>query len=166
RSDIVVGSKRHVASMLSYPWQRRWISYLYNLMVRIIFAVRISDTQAGIKVFKRAALDILLPRILVKRYAFDLELLTVAHHYGYKIVDAPVVVEYRRGGNMGRIGFGDMWHVFKDTVAVFYRMYVMRFYLKRLVRDVRVGRLSVLRGHRPTVSQEDAAAQAGSSETN
>ncbi|MBI1870771.1 MAG: glycosyltransferase [Chlamydiae bacterium] len=130
-ADVVVGSKRHAASVLQkYPKRRRFISYSYNLMVRILFASQISDTQTGLKLFKREVLDDIFHRILVKRFAFDVELLMVAHHLGYKIMDAPVVLDFNRPHRMGRVRLGDILRTWQDTLAVFYRLYVRKWYVK------------------------------------
>ncbi|MBI1884576.1 MAG: glycosyltransferase [Chlamydiae bacterium] len=130
-ADIVVGSKRHAASVLQrYPKRRRIISYFYNLIVRILFASKISDTQTGLKLFKKKVLDDIFHRVLVKRFAFDVELLMVAHHLGYKIVDAPVVLDFNRPHRMGRVRVRDILRTWQDTLAVFYRLYWKKTYLK------------------------------------
>ncbi|MBU0478655.1 glycosyltransferase family 2 protein [bacterium] len=131
-SDIVIGSKRHSASVLNYPKRRKIISYVYNLLVRILFASQIRDTQTGLKVFKRKVLDSLFHVILVKRFAFDVELLMVAHHIGYKISDAPIEINFGREQRIGRIRVIDILSTYWDTLAVFYRMYLRRYYIKRL----------------------------------
>ena len=66
------------------------------------------------------------PKVLVKRYAFDLELLVLAHHYGFSIAEAPVVVNYR--GKFGHIGMRTVFKIWWDTMAVFYRLNLKRYY--------------------------------------
>jgi hypothetical protein len=67
-----------------------------------------------------------LPRILVKRFAFDIEVLANAHRLGYEIVDAPVRIQFRR--DIGRIRFRDAMNILIDTLAIFYRMHILRYY--------------------------------------
>ena len=130
-ADIVIGSKRHSASILKeYPKRRRVISYVYNLMVRVLFASHFRDTQTGLKLFKKSVLDDIFHRILVKRFAFDVELLMVAHHLGYKIMDAPVVLDFNRSHRMGRVRIRDLFHTWQDTLAIFYRLYIRKWYLR------------------------------------
>ena len=131
-SDIVIGSKRHSASILNYPRRRKIISYAYNLLVRILFASQIKDTQTGLKVFKRKVLDSLFHVILVKRFAFDVELLMVAHHIGHRISDAPIEINFGREQKIGRIRVIDILNTYWDTLAIFYRMYLRRYYIKAL----------------------------------
>jgi len=128
RADIVIGSKRHPASVLKYPKRRKIMSYAYNFFVRVLFVTNIKDTQTGIKVFKKEVLDVLFSKILVKKFAFDVELLMVAHHYGYKIVDAPIKLDFCRGHRFGRMKMKDLYYTWMDTLAIFYRMYILKHY--------------------------------------
>src|SRR5256885_973134 len=45
--DAVIGSKRHPLSKVSYPTFRRFQSWVYQLLVRILFDLNIRDTQTG-----------------------------------------------------------------------------------------------------------------------
>ena len=125
-ADAVIGSKFHPASKLDYPLERRVYSFFYYLFVRALFGLPVRDTQTGIKLFKRSVLEKVLPRILVKRFAFDLELLANVHHFGYRIVEAPVTVNFQRVGS--RLRLAAVWNVFLDTLAIFYRMRILRYY--------------------------------------
>lgn len=125
-ADVVIGSKRHERSVLDYPLQRRVISTFYFYIVKALFGLPVRDTQTGLKIFKVEALENALPRILVKRYAFDLELLVNVHHLGYKIVEAPVELTFQR--RLGRIGLKDLYYTGLDTLAVFYRLKILKFY--------------------------------------
>lgn len=126
RADVVIGSKRHPQSHVQYPWRRRVISTTYFWVVKGLFGLPIRDTQTGLKLFRREVLTKVFPHMLVKRYAFDLELLTLAHHFGYRIAQAPVVLETKRYQH--RIRVIDILHTFWDTLAVWYRMHVLHWY--------------------------------------
>ncbi len=138
----VIGSKRHPESTLNYPAPRRLISAAYFFLVKLLFGLPIRDTQTGIKLFKREALAAGLPRLLVKRYAFDLELLANLHHRGYSIAEAPIVVDYK--GRFGRIGLGSIWTILLDTLAVFYRLRILRYYDRPLPQWDQTPRVSIL----------------------
>jgi dolichol-phosphate mannosyltransferase len=125
-SDVVIGSKRHPDSKLDYPMKRRVISAGYFFLVKLLFQLPLRDTQTGLKLFRREVLTKVFPKVLVKRYAFDLELLVLAHHYGFSIAEAPVVVKYR--GKYGHIGLMAVFNIWWDTMAVFYRLKVKRYY--------------------------------------
>ncbi len=123
-ADIVIGSKRHPQSQLNYPLRRKIISNTYYLMIKILFGFPFKDTQTGIKLFKHSALSNIFPKMQVHKYAFDLELLAFAHYHGYKIVEVPVNLDFQRP--IGRIKLKDIYHVFMDTLGVFYRLKVKR----------------------------------------
>ncbi len=130
-ADIVVGSKWHPVSKVNYPLQRKIISRGYGVLVKALFGLRVSDTQLGLKVFKREALEKVLPRLLVKRYAIDIELLAVADRLGYtRIFEAPIELNWSDvvGSSVSANLLGSIWDVFLDTLAVFYRLRIKRYY--------------------------------------
>ena len=125
-ADIVIGSKRHPRSRVNYPAFRRLQSFVYQLLIAALFTINVKDTQSGLKLFRRDVLRSLLPRVLVKRYAFDLELLVVAHHLGYRrIVEAPIEIQEQFSTTTNlRAAF----RVLVDTAAIFYRLRIIRYY--------------------------------------
>ena len=126
KADIVIGSKLHPNSRVNYPLQRKIISFVYYLLVKMLFNLPCHDTQTGLKLFKTEVLRNVLPRVLVKKFAFDLEVLVNAHHLGYKIAEAPIVIKPQR--RYGRIGSRAIFTTGWDTLAIFYRMYILRYY--------------------------------------
>jgi glycosyltransferase involved in cell wall biosynthesis len=125
-ADIVIGSKLHPNSIVSYPASRRIMSWVYYFLVKTLFNLPCHDTQTGLKLFKTEVLRKVFPRILVKRFAFDLEVLVNAHHLGYRITEAPIVLINRRP--YGRIGPRAVSATIWDTLAVFYRMHILKYY--------------------------------------
>jgi glycosyltransferase involved in cell wall biosynthesis len=125
-AGVVIGSKRHPGSQLVYPWHRRLASAVYFAMVKILFGMPIRDTQTGMKLFRREVLEWVFPRLLVKRFAFDLELLAVAHDRGCRIAEAPVRIEF--GEKMGCVRITSVKQIVIDTLAVFYRTKLLRYY--------------------------------------
>jgi len=125
-ADIVIGSKFHPNSVVQYPFQRRLISWAYYLLVRVLFNLPCHDTQTGLKLFRVEVLRNVLPRILVKAFAFDLEILVNAHHLGYKITEAPIVLSTQR--RYGRIGAEAIFTTGLDTLVIFYRMNILKYY--------------------------------------
>lgn len=126
-ADVVIGSKRHPASKLVYPWHRRIVSFVYFALVKLFFGLPIRDTQTGIKLFKTTVLRQVMPRLHASRFAYDLEILALAHHFGYGIAEAPVVLTFQRKA-LGRISWKDIREVWLDTVAIFWRMQVRKTY--------------------------------------
>ena len=126
-ADVVIGSKFHPNSFVKYPFSRRLISLIYYWLIKLLFGLPVRDTQTGLKIFKTKVLSEVFPKILVKQFAFDLEILANAHRLKFKIAEAPIVVRQKRGV-YGRIGLRSMWQTGLDTLAVFYRMYILKYY--------------------------------------
>ena len=129
-ADIIVGSKRHPVSKVAYPLNRKIISKLAQIFIKILFGVAVSDTQAGIKFFKRKVLEDVLPRLIVKKFAFDIEVLAVAKYLGYKrIFEAPIELNFDLSGSVISSNlFKIIGHTFIDTLGIFYRMYILKYY--------------------------------------
>lgn len=129
-SDIVIGSKLHPKSKVTYPWQRKVMSWGYRSMVKLCFGLNISDTQVGLKVFRRKVLEDVLPRLLVKRYAFDIEILAVAHYLGYKkIKEAPITLVFNNWSSITSANFlRTIYLMLWDTAAVYYRLKILKYY--------------------------------------
>lgn len=131
-ADIIVGSKRHPVSKVDYPWQRRVLSIGYQILVWLLFGLKIRDTQVGMKFFRRNVLEKVLPRLLVKRFAFDVEMLAVANSLGYsRIFEAPIDVKLHFGGMSTITNQKFLRTVFAmllDTLAVFYRLKILGYY--------------------------------------
>lgn len=119
QADVLAGVKDPNSNR--FPAPRRMTSSLYRNTVKFLFDLNISDTQTGIKVFKREVLEHSIPRMSVSRFAFDLELLVAASRFGYKIVESPVEVSYVRKGGMGRMKFGALFATFVDTLGIYFR---------------------------------------------
>ena len=77
RLDFAIGSKRHPDSVVHYPRSRRAASWCYQQLNRVLFQLDVRDTQVGLKVFSREVAEKVVPLLLVKQFAFDLELLAV-----------------------------------------------------------------------------------------
>lgn len=129
-ADIVVGSKRHRRSVVQYPWHRRIVSVVYFFLVKLFIGLPVTDTQTGMKLFKREALGPALARMLVKTYAFDLELLSIAHSRGAKIVEAPVRIRF--GNKFGALKASTVKQMSMDSLAVFYRLRILKYYAKAM----------------------------------
>jgi len=128
-ADVVIGSKLHPDSQVQYPGFRRLQSQGYRALVRLLFSLSVRDTQTGLKLFRRRVLADVVPLLAVKRFAFDLELLVVAHHLGYHRIDeAPIRLDYKFQSTITpRAVFNILW----DTAAIFYRLRLLRYYDRR-----------------------------------
>jgi len=146
--DVVIGSKRHPESQVHYPRSRRAGSWVYQQLVRVLFQLDVRDTQVGLKLFRREVVREVMPLLLVKQFAFDLEFLAVANALGYRrIREQPVTLDYRFTGSGVRSAAVLLALV--DTAAIFYRLRVLRYYQRKRSLLPEVGRAD---DHRPDVT--------------
>lgn len=159
--DFAIGSKRHPDSRVHYPRSRRVASWLFQQWVRSLIHLNVRDTQVGLKVYRREVVEEVMPFLLVKRYAFDLELLAVARAFGFgKVRELPIVLDYRFAGSGVRSAA--VLRALVDTAAVCYRLRILRYYQRRRALVGRYGwtRPSGARGAVTVVCTDaDAAAR-------
>lgn len=129
-ADIIVGSKLHPVSKVYYPIERRILSFFSRIWIWLLFGLKVRDTQTGMKVFKREVLVKILPRLLIKQFAFDVETLAVARHLGFKrIYEAPVDLTYNfQSSVMSKSFLYILFKTFLDTLAIFYRLNFLHYY--------------------------------------
>lgn len=138
-ADIVVGSKLHPESKVKYPLPRKILSWGYRTLTHILFGFKVKDTQVGLKFFKKKVAKEVFSKIIVKKFAFDIEVLAVAYKLGYtKIYEAPIKLNF---SGVSSITSKSLWNVIFwmlwDTAAVFYRLKIIRFYDRKQVSKVK-----------------------------
>lgn len=127
KADVIVGSKRHPVSRVNYPALRHLLSIGYHFLVKLLFGIKITDTQSGIKIFRREVIEKIIPRLLVKKYAMDIEMLAVARHLGYRrIFEAPIEVTFDR--TTSSINWQVVLKMLWDSLTVYYRLKIRGYY--------------------------------------
>lgn len=130
-ADIIVGSKRHLASQVNYARSRKILSDGYYFLVKFLFGIKVKDTQAGIKIFKKKVIEKILPRLVEKKFCGDLEILAVSHLLGFKkIYEAPIKMDYSLAFETQAATIKAIWYIFLDTMAIWYRKNILREYDK------------------------------------
>ena len=124
--DIILGSKRHAMSSVKYPIIRRVYSWGYQQLIRVLFRLNIRDTQTGLKLIRRDVLVQALPRMVEKRFAFDLELFVVARLLGFeRFFEAPVTITHQFTST---VSWRSVQGTLQDTLGIFYRRHFLRYY--------------------------------------
>jgi hypothetical protein len=96
--------------------------------VYLLFDVDVTDTQVGMKLFRREVIDAIKPHLAIDRYGFDLEILSLAKMQGHKrIIEAPISMQYFDKNR--RFILFEVWHVAKvawslgkDTLRLYFRL--------------------------------------------
>jgi glycosyltransferase involved in cell wall biosynthesis len=117
RPDFAIGSKRHPESVVVYPRLRRFYSWGYQVLTRLLLGLDVTDTQSGIKLARREIVTELLPILEEDGFTFDLELLAVARRLGYtRVVELPVEIRERFSSTVSpRAAVGMLIHALRLT---------------------------------------------------
>ena len=118
-ADVVIGNKRHTFSSVRYSLKRRIVSMVYNSLIRFLFGFNYQDTQCGIKIFKKYALDRIIENITIKKFAFDLELIVALREMSLRVADAPVTIKEQL--NTGSVTLQSIHNTFIDTLSIWNR---------------------------------------------
>lgn len=91
--DVAVGSRYcNGVNVVNWPLRRVLMSYYASVYVRFVTGMKVQDTTAGFKCYRREVLETIdLDRIHFKGYAFQIEMKFTAYKCGYKIVEVPII---------------------------------------------------------------------------
>jgi len=92
-ADVAIGS-RYVTgvNVVNWPIGRVLMSYFASKYVRFILGVKIADTTAGFKCFRREVLETIeLDKIRFKGYAFQIEMKFTAFECGFTLKEVPII---------------------------------------------------------------------------
>jgi glycosyltransferase involved in cell wall biosynthesis len=94
--DVAIGSREvQGAARYDEPLHRHLGGRLINLMIRLLILPPLQDTQCGFKCFRAAVAEDLFRRQTLQGWSFDIEVLFLAYHRGYRVVEIPVDWYYR-----------------------------------------------------------------------
>ena len=92
-ADVAIGSRYLTGvNVVNWPMGRVLMSYYASMYVRIVTGMPVHDATAGFVCYRRRVLEALpLDKIRFKGYAFQIEMKFLAHKYGFKIAEVPIV---------------------------------------------------------------------------
>jgi len=88
--DLTIGSRYHKQSQCKRSLIRSIYSKFYNLILKILFNIKLTDAHCGFKALSKSAVQKIIPKIKNDGLFFDTELLVLARHYGLSIKQIPV----------------------------------------------------------------------------
>lgn len=98
--DVAIGS-RYISgvNVVNWPMGRVIMSYYASKYVQIVTGLKIKDTTAGFKCYRRQVLETIeFDKIRFKGYAFQIEMKFTAYKCGFKICEVPVIFINRELG--------------------------------------------------------------------
>ncbi len=129
-ADIAIGSKYHPESVVRTPGSRKFFSKAFQMFVKLMLKTGVSDTQVGLKVGKGDEFRKIFQKVLVKRYAFDAEMLTVAGMLGLKVEELPVNIDLERSFKKKEIV-----RMAIDVIGIAFRSRIIGWYQKNMERQ-------------------------------
>lgn len=99
-ADMVIGSRyKSGVNVINWPIGRVLMSYFASVYVRFITGMKIFDTTAGFKCYRRYVLESMdFEKIKFKGYAFQIEMKFTAWKLGFHIEEVPIVFTDRKEG--------------------------------------------------------------------
>ncbi|WP_075602032.1 polyprenol monophosphomannose synthase [Saccharicrinis aurantiacus] len=127
-ADLAIGSRyKSGVNVVNWAMSRVLMSYFASVYVRFITGMKIMDTTAGFKCYKRTTLETIpLDRIKLKGYAFQIEMKFTTWKYGFTIEEVPIIFTDRQAGASKMSGgiFNEaVWGVIKMKVSSWFRKY-------------------------------------------
>ena len=126
-SDLVIASKRHPESSVRIPRSRAFLSRAFHLLIKMAIGITQTDSQAGFKAGKGDIMRTIFRNVSIDRYAFDVELLTIASILRLRVQEMPVTMKIDR-----RFNTKEIVNMFTDVMRICYRHKILHAYSKEL----------------------------------
>ena len=127
-ADLAIGS-RYISgiNVINWPLGRVLMSYFASVYVRLVTGMKVMDTTAGFKCYRRIVLEsIPFEQIRLKGYGFQIEMKFTVFKMGFNIVEVPIIFTDRREGTSKMSGgiFNEaLWGVMKMKLRSFFKSY-------------------------------------------
>jgi dolichyl-phosphate beta-glucosyltransferase len=117
-SDVVIGSRGLPGSRieLSQPIWRRTMGRGFNIIIRTLTDLPYRDTQCGFKLLDREKTVPIFRKMVVDRFAYDVELLVLARLAGLRILEEPVL--WRDSPDSRVAPLRASWNMFGDVLRL------------------------------------------------
>jgi dolichol-phosphate mannosyltransferase len=127
-ADLAIGS-RYIKgiNVINWPLGRVLMSYFASVYVRLITRMKVMDTTAGFKCYRRRVLETInLEAVRLKGYGFQIEMKFTAWKHGFRLVEVPIIFTERQEGHSKMSGgiFNEaLWGILKMKVRSWFRQY-------------------------------------------
>lgn len=122
RADLAIGSRYcNGISVINWPIGRVIMSYYASAYVRTVLGMKIYDTTAGFKCYRRKVLETIdLDNIRCKGYGFQIEMKYNAYRLGFNIKEVPIIFMDRKEGT-SKMSSGIFGEAFWGVIAMRFR---------------------------------------------
>mgnify|MGYP001765334723 CR=1 FL=1 len=119
--DVAIGSRALARSRIEVRQSlvRRTMGKTFNRIIRLMTRLPYHDTQCGFKLMDVDRVRPIFRKMVVDRFAFDVELLFLCMRFGLKVREVPVVWRNSPGSTVSLVG--DPINMLADVVRVRWR---------------------------------------------
>ena len=117
-ADLIIGSRFLHGRNSDVPFARSTGNALFGKLVSLLIRERLTDPTSGYRALKSTALQFCVQDI----YAFDYpdaDFLLTLHRSGYRMVEIPIEVLPRTGGNSQHSGLKPIYYTIKMFLSIF-----------------------------------------------
>lgn len=121
-SDVVYGSKLHPNSNIKMHAIRLGISWLFRVLVTVLFRINVKDTQSGVKAYRGDLLRSALPLMRESGFNLDLEIFVLSKQLGYdRFAEHPISLN--RAGESS-VKLSTLFSMFWSTISMYWRVHL------------------------------------------
>ncbi len=127
--DLVVGDRNDPRSKAREvpPLARRIAGKVYSWLVASVIRSGLTDTQCGLKLFRREAAKSIFARSTLPGFGFDVELIHIAQRAGMTIRTVPVALLQHEGSRVRLVGdslvmFADLFRIRRNSARGLYEI--------------------------------------------
>jgi glycosyltransferase involved in cell wall biosynthesis len=131
--DVVIGSRDHLKSQITVhqPKWRELFGDIGNWIIRIVLGLwDYPDTQCGFKMMTGEAAEAIGSRMVVDRFGFDFELITLAERLQYPVQQMPVRWLNEEGSTVSLFGPNGYIQVFIDLFKTRFRIWMGEYNIR------------------------------------
>jgi dolichyl-phosphate beta-glucosyltransferase len=116
--DVAFGSRALDRKLIGVhqPWRREQAGRVFNLIVRVATGMPFWDTQCGFKAFRLDVCRPILEKVQTVGFAFDVELLLLAHRAGLRLREIPVRWNHAEGSKVRVVH--DSLRMLREVIAL------------------------------------------------
>ncbi|MFZ2970564.1 MAG: dolichyl-phosphate beta-glucosyltransferase [Minisyncoccia bacterium] len=105
--DVAIGDRTLERSMIlkHQPAHKKILGNIGNIFIKMLAVPYIKDTQCGFKCFSGKFVEKVFPLLKIDRWGFDIEILTLANKFGFKIKTVPIIWKNRKDSRVRLVDY-------------------------------------------------------------
>ena len=117
KDEAYFGSRVHKQSNVKALFVRKIIGFLFNILLSLLFNIKLSDTQCGFKVFNSHYIKKIFRKLKCNGYAYDVEIALLLKKHHIKIIELPLKWRHQKGSKVNLI---------KDSIKIFFDLIILK----------------------------------------